>query len=175
MTRRTVGITVKKNEFDDRRIKAGIRAASTYSKKVIGDKIRDKVKEEYVKSIHKTSYGRISPIDPMGTKSLTHAIVARNEGMRVVVGPKKGGLGNSTYEEIFGHMTHGTGDGYKKWTFRLPPGRTGATESGYLTTKGQRPKPFFQNAYRSYATQFPTDMRHSVLPLLEKAMRTGGI
>lgn len=178
MTRRTVGVAVKKNDFDDKRINAGIRAASAYSKKVIGDKIRDRVKEEYVKSIHHTSYGNASPIDPMGTKSLTHAIVARHEGDRVFVGPKKGSLGKSTYEEIFGHMTHGTGKGGKggkRWTFKLPPGREMASETGYWTTSGQKPKPFFHRAYIGYATQFPTDMRHTVLPILGKAMSRGGI
>lgn len=142
--------------------------------------IRDEARDNYVKMVHRTEYGKHSAINAATSqRSLKHAIVVRPNRSRTefLVAPKKGGMNTGTkvtsYEDILGFIHDGTGKtSGKAWTFKLPWGRTTASPTGYWTTRGHKPKPFMvETSKRVDTNQWNRVVEVSVTERLRKEFK----
>lgn len=180
-------ITVDRNSTRPKEWSDSI-ALSTYTgtRKLAAD-MREKVKQRFLSSIHKTPYMYTSHPKQSGADILNKIVVSeepRASGMMIqyTVGAKKGAtINGQPAEDVLFYMDKGTGKHNSgrsdSWTFRMPDNRGGEL----LTTYGQKPKLFMTDTAKEFETNLTAYSKVYVQELMEKhlqaqlARKKGGI
>lgn len=166
--------------FDERTEK--IRVMTNQGTRKISERYRDRLKENFISASAGSSYEAKASISVGSSKSITHALVVSDSQLpsMYTVGPKLGGMNTSggenpnykSYETILGYNEKGTING-KQWKFKLLPNRAGAASDsgGYWTTRGIKPKKFFEKTYREYSSgKLDIDTKFIMKPLVDRGL-----
>ena len=172
-----IRVIVERN-FEPTQIANNIKIATTYGTRKVAESLRDKMRDAYDASVHKTDYGDMGG----GKSSLSNFIVvAQTADGNFTVGAKKNQLvGTQTIEEIFAYMDGGTGEFVggrdDAWVFKLSGERASMSDTGFWVTKGQEPKEFITGTASKYmGAPLQADTNLYLKPALDVAFMGVGI
>lgn len=168
-------IRVTRQNVDPIKWGADIQAITATGMRKMADNLRDEMRAEYKKSIHKTMYGMYSS----GYDSLDKYIVVSPKwsptGVYEVGAMRNVVVGNKTVDEIFKYMDEGTGiynGGKDGWWFELPANRASAGENGYWFTRGQEAKRFISGPAQKSLSTFQRESDVVFGPPIEAYLHT---
>lgn len=159
-----------------------MEVASNYGTRVISERYRDRLKDNFIDASKGSQYEAVASFPLGSAKSITRALVVSETQLpsQYTVGAQLGGMNTSggsnknflTYETIFKYNEEGTING-RKWKFKMLPNRAGAASDsgGYWTTRGIKPKRFFEKTYKEYqGGKLQVDTNIIMKPLIDRGL-----